>query len=351
MSSNEHIHQLAEKYGKGESPAMHKILECAMTDEEARFILDLPAPSAELAKKWGMDEKGIDEKVKDLARRGLVTASRKGHRFPGDPATLHDNILASRPEHIPPGMEQCWLDLYDGEDWSSEIGNTLASLGVQVLRAVPILECMPKGAELLPQESIEEIIKGHGDLITVRNCCCRTGAKKCDHPKDVCMQFAGRAEYDLFRESGRKVSIDEAMSVALRAGNTGLVPTVTNVSAINELDFICFCCGCCCLVIEPGRRVGKLDKYLNPSRFMPRVDLDKCDACGECETRCTVDAIELKEVAGQAGAKAVVDEKKCLGCGACVPSCPIEGGIVMELVRPPEFIPDQIFGPSSILHT
>ena len=77
----------------------------------------------------------------------------------------------------------------------------------------------------------------------------------------------------------------------------------------------------------------------------------KCDACGDCETRCTVDAIELKEIEGQAGAKAVVDEKKCLGCGACVVSCPIEGGITMEEIRPAGFIPDEMFGPSSILHT
>jgi ferredoxin len=39
-----------------------------------------------------------------------------------------------------------------------------------------------------------------------------------------------------------------------------------------------------------------------------------------------------------------------MGCGACVPKCPIEGGIIMELVQPPEFIPETITGPTSVVH-
>ena len=41
MSRSEYIHTLAERYAQGDSAAMNKILECAMTDDEACFILDL----------------------------------------------------------------------------------------------------------------------------------------------------------------------------------------------------------------------------------------------------------------------------------------------------------------------
>ena len=51
MGKGEDIRKLAGKCGKGDSVAMHKILECAMTDEEARFILDLPAASGH---SWSM---------------------------------------------------------------------------------------------------------------------------------------------------------------------------------------------------------------------------------------------------------------------------------------------------------
>ena len=345
MSRSEYIHALAERYAKGESPAMHKILECAMTDEEARFILDLPAATADLAAKYGMDEPVVEAKMLGLAQRGLLVSSRKGLRFPGDPATLHDSILSSLPELIPSGMERLWMELYDGEGWGIEIGSVLAGLPTPVLRTIPIQNSVPPGTTLLPHESIVEVIQAHKDLISIRNCCCRVAAKKCDHPNQVCMQFSTRAEYDLFRGSGRKVSADEAIAIAAEAGNSGLVPTVSNLSKLDELDFICFCCGCCCLVINPGLRVNGLQKILAPSRFVSTVNADLCNACGECAERCAVDAIEVKEDESIA----IIDRDKCLGCGACVLACPMDGGMAMELVRPPEFIPEIGFGPSSIL--
>jgi NAD-dependent dihydropyrimidine dehydrogenase PreA subunit len=351
MSRGEHIHKLAEWSGKGESPAMHRVLECAMTDEEARFLLDLPASTTDLAAKYGMNEEAVEEKLLDLARRGLVVSSRKGIRYPRNPSTLHDNILASAEEQIPPEMGKRWMDLYDGEGWGEEIGHGLASFGITALRTIPAQGCISSDVELLPHESIEKIIEANKDLISLRNCCCRRGAKKCDHPTEVCIQFGRRAEYDLYRGSGRKISASEAVEVALEAAQSGLVPTVTNMSDMQALDFICFCCGCCCLVIDPASKVGALDKILAPSRFTARVDNDKCDGCKKCPMVCAVDAIEMKDLPGYAEQRAVIDADKCLGCGACVPKCPIEGALTMELVRLPEFIPETLLGPSSVLHS
>ncbi len=345
MGTPEYIHQLAERIGLAESPAMHRILECATTDEEARFLLDLPTGAGELAAKYATDERAIETKILDLARRGLVVKSRKGMQFPYDPATLHDSMLSSAPELIPAGVEKLWMELYDGEGWGVQIGTVLSGMPERVLRAIPIEESVPAGVKLLAQESVAEIIHAHKDLISIRNCCCRVGAKKCDHPAQVCMQFAGRAEYDIERGSGRKVSAQEAVAIAAAAGESGLVPTVSNVSQVDLLDFICFCCGCCCLVINPGLRVGAVQKILAPSRFVSTVDAEVCNGCGECAQRCAVEAITVNDDAGAA----VVDREKCLGCGACVLACPLDGGMTMEVVRPPEFIPETNFA-TSILH-
>jgi ferredoxin/biotin operon repressor len=351
MSGGKHIQKLAEWSGKGDSPAMHRILECAMTDEEARFLLDLPASTADLAAAYGMSEEAVEAKLLDLARRGLVVSSRKGIRYPRNPSTLHDNILASAAEHIPPEMAERWMALYDGEGWAEEIGRGLASFGITALRTIPALGSVSSDVELLPHESIENIIEANADLISLRHCCCRRGAKKCDHPTEVCIQFGRRAEYDLYRGSGRKLSADEAIEAARAAAQSGLVPTVTNMSNLQALEFICFCCGCCCLVINPAKRVGAVDKILAPSRFTARVDNDKCDGCKKCPMVCAVEAIEMKDLPGYAEPRAVIDSDKCLGCGACVPKCPIDGALAMELVRLPEFIPETLLGPSSVLHT
>jgi ferredoxin len=350
MAKAENIHRLAEKSGKGDSPAMHRILECAMTEEEAGFLLDLPAANATLASKYGLDEQEIEQKLLDLAQRGLVVSSRKGIRFPRDPSTLHDNILASCPEYIPSGIDKLWMDLYEGEDWASEIGNALASFGAPAIRTIPIHTSLPPDIELLPHESVVAIIEANKDLISLRNCCCRRGAKKCYHPTEVCIQFGKRAEYDLYRESGKKISADQAIAVALEAGTAGLVPTVTNLSRMDALDFICFCCGCCCLVMDPAFRVGKIDKVLGASRFLVKVDNEICNGCEKCPKRCYFDAIEMQELVGYDEPRAVIDNEKCVGCGLCVPKCPEAGAMRMEVVQPPEFIPESLFGPSSVLH-
>jgi ferredoxin len=197
-------------------------------------------------------------------------------------------------------------------------------------------------------ESISEIIEANSDLITVRNCCCRVGADACHHPRDVCMQFKGRAEFDLLRGGGRKVSADEAVSVALTSLGGALVPTVTNISATDNLEFICFCCGCACMVLHPGIRAGSLPKILAPSRYEATVDHDACDGCKHCVIRCQFGAIEMKSIPGHDTMKAVIDPEKCYGCGVCLLPC-VPDAISMEEKRPQEFIPEGVKG-EEILH-
>jgi len=346
--------KLAEKNRKPDSELLHRILELAMTPEEARFLLELPAPNADVAAKLNMDEKAVQEKILELAQRGLVVQSRKGYRYPGALGTLHDNILASAPEYIPAGIGRLWMDFYEA-GWWEEIASELTMLEAPALRFILPLKTAPAGVELLPYESIESIIEANKDLISVRNCCCRVGAQSveghpCHHPTFTCTQFGSRAEYDLFRGSGRKVSADEAMTVSVNATDAGLAPTVTNISSMDALEFICYCCGDACLVLNPTIRAGNYLQAVAPSRFLPRVDNAKCDACEECVPRCFFGAIEMKELPGYSTKKAVIDEDRCVGCALCMNICS-PGAVTMEQVKPPEFIPESVAGPAAIIHT
>lgn len=346
MKTDEAYVKLAERSGHPDSEILHKILMKAMSIEEARFLGELPGEPRDLAAKFHMSEKAVEDKIKELARRGLVVSSRKGFRFPRDLGTLHDNILASRPEFIPAGIDRLWMEFYES-GWWKEIVDGLTNLGTAVLRVVPILKSTPESVKLLPHESIKNLIEAHKDLITVRNCCCRVGAKNCDHPVEVCTQFGRRAEYDLFRGSGRKISADEAVAVSMKAGGSGLVPTVTNLSAMEALEFICYCCRDACLVLHPTMRAGKVHQAVAGSRFLVKVDNKLCNGCGDCVPWCPFDAIIMKSIDGES--KALIDAEKCVGCGVCVLKCP-PGAMTMELVRPPEYIPQTIAGPSSIVH-
>lgn len=349
MALNEAMLKLAEMSGKADSKAFHAILERVMTPEEAVFLVALPAPAAEVAAKFGMDEKAVEEKIHGLARRGLVTASRKGHRYPRDPGTLHDNILASNPKYIAEGIEKLWMDLYEGEEWWREIAVNLTSMGNPILRVIPAISSLSPDVKLLPHENAKAIAEAHKDLISVRRCCCRVGAKKCDHPLEVCVQFGRRAEYDLYRNGGRKISADEAISIGLEAEAAGLMPNVTNIRAMEALEYICYCCGCACMVLDPTLRTGKVHDVLASSRFLVKVDNDACDGCEDCVRWCYFGAIEMKKLPGADTPKAVIVAQKCVGCGLCVPKCGPRA-MTMEVVRPPEFIPETISGPSSIVH-
>ena len=349
MGTDEAIIKLAERNGRPESELLHRILECAMTPEEARFLLELPASNADLAAKFNMEEKAVEDKIRRLAQRGLVVASRRGYRYPGSLGTLHDNILASKAEYVPAGIDKLWMKFYES-GWWRQIAEGNASLGSPILRTILPLKTAPADVELLACESIEAVIQAHKDLITVRNCCCRVGAKACDHPVEVCTQFGRRAEYDLYRGSGTKVSADEAMAISVKATDAGLIPTVTNMSPMEALEFICYCDGCACLVLNPTLRAGNVYQVLAASRFLPKVDNDKCNGCQECVPRCYFDAIEMKELPGYDTKKAVIDLDKCLGCALCMNICGPEA-VTMELEKPPEFIPETVAGPSAIVHT
>ena len=240
------------------------------------------------------------------------------------------------------------MDLYHEEKWCEEMGELYGFFQEPILRVIPAEKSLPVEQSLLPCESITEIIEANRDMITVRNCCCRRGANNCHHPLDVCMQFKSRAEYDLYRGSGRKVNADEAVSIALTSVGAGLVPTVTNVSILDKLEFICFCCGCACLVIDPGLKANSLSKILSPSRYEAKVNYVACNGCRHCEMRCQFGAIEMKPVPGHDSIKAVLDPDKCLGCGVCELAC-VPAAIKMEEIRPEGFMPEGV-ADEEILH-
>lgn len=217
-----------------------------------------------------------------------------------------------------------------------------------LLRVIPAEKSIPPSLALMPCESMTKIIEANRDLITIRNCCCRVGADNCHHPRDVCMQFKGRAEFDLCRGSGRKVSADEAVSIALTSVGAGLAPTVTNISLTDNLEFICFCCSCACMVLDPGLRTGSLPKILSPSRYEAEIKYEACNGCKHCVTRCQFGAIDMKPIPGHDTIKAVINPDKCFGCGVCELAC-MPGAIKMVETRPKDFIPKGVKD-EAILH-
>jgi uncharacterized protein len=62
-----------------------------------------------------------------------------------------------------------------------------------------------------------------------------------------------------------------------------------------------------------GCRSGKQQMHAD---IQPKVDAEKCIACGKCVKWCATDAITV------VGERAEIDLLKCQGCGECVVTCP-----------------------------
>ncbi len=58
-------------------------------------------------------------------------------------------------------------------------------------------------------------------------------------------------------------------------------------------------------------------KDMVKSKYIAKVDIDRCVACGVCMNTCPRDAAKVYK-----GCYSVIDMERCVGCGLCVEACP-----------------------------
>jgi NAD-dependent dihydropyrimidine dehydrogenase PreA subunit len=172
----------------------------------------------------------------------------------------------------------------------------------------------------------------------------------CGHTSEVdrwnCLQFGRSAEYVEGRDSGKQLTLEEALELCDTIEDEGLLHMWPNTSSMLGVATSCQCCRDCCMNYVPMDMIGEsMEAVWAKSRFEATVDQDKCIGCQDCVDRCMFDAIEMIRPASGTGKKskkmkAVVDPEKCWGCGVCVVGCDKVNALAMKVVRPPEHIPD-----------
>jgi NAD-dependent dihydropyrimidine dehydrogenase PreA subunit len=194
-------------------------------------------------------------------------------------------------------------------------------------RVIPVGEAIPLESHVLPYEGAAEIARG-ARRIAVQPCPCRKRERRCDNPIETCVAFDELAEYAIYRQTGREINTDEAISILRRCAELGLVHQTANT---DKPDVICNCCECCCVLLSPVLRYG-MDQVIAKSRFRASIDYELCTDCLDCVNRCQFGALE--EVDGEV----VAYQEKCFGCGQCVTVCPTEA-IAMVKAHDPDHIP------------
>ena len=188
---------------------------------------------------------------------------------------------------------------------------------VPQLRTIPIGESIDPQLEVMIYEQAEELVQAH-TKIAVAPCICRqerqTVGEGCHKPLETCLTFGSAADYYLRNGLGRQIDQKEALRILDLANQAGLVLQPGNSQSAS---FICCCCGDCCGVLRNLKKHPRPASVL-ASAFFAKVDEAACSSCGECETRCQMDALDFPDDVP------IVNLDRCIGCGLCVSTCALE---------------------------
>ncbi|HEY45106.1 MAG TPA: 4Fe-4S binding protein [Anaerolineae bacterium] len=331
-----HLDNLPGGFPATESGVELRILRRLFTEQEAALAVNLTfisEPVEVIAERVDRDVEEVAAQLEAMSRKGLIFRRRKGgvplysasqfvvgiweyHVNDLDPELIHDVN-----EYLP--------HLFQPELWRE----------VPQLRTIPVGESVTVEHEILAYEQAENLVRER-ERIAVAPCICRREhqmiGEGCDKPMETCLVFGTGADYYVENGLGRYIEVDEALEILRLAEESGLVLQPSNSQRIVN---ICCCCGCCCQVLLALKRLPKPASLVS-SPYVIAYDPDLCVGCGDCVTRCQMDALSL------VGDVSVPDLDRCIGCGLCVTTC-TSGSL--HLVRKP--LEEQAKVPSSLART
>jgi len=327
-SKQDVLRRIASRLGFVDSETLLELLDILVSEEEARWIVALPATPRQLAARLGEDEERIATGLHDLFGRGLVFIAEhtdQGPRYVADdnPGRFMDMILFDpRYSRLGERFFDLWRDFYN-----NELVHIPRSPDQLPFRVLPVEETIEDTRCILPYERVAEIVRG-ARRIAVQQCPCRVRERACDAPLETCISLDRVADYMLSRQIGREIDVDEALVILQQAEELGLVHETENT---DHPTVICACCPCCCVFLRAITRYQK-EYVIAKSRYRASIDQEKCTQCETCMGRCHFGAIR-PEANGMA-----VDPERCFGCGLCASTCP-GNAITMIEVRGVEHIP------------
>lgn len=334
--------------GAPATPTLYKILQVLYTEEEARLVSQLPVRPFGLkkaAKIWGMSEAKAEKILDGLCDKALLVDSHyEGERHfvmpPPMAGFIEFALMRTRGDIDQKYLSELYYQYMNvEEEFVTDLFFVTETRMGRVFVQEPVLST-DKTNHILDYERATHIIED-ADYIGVGTCYCRHKMLHAGHPceinapLDVCMTFGNVARS--LAEHGqyaRLIDKKEAMDVLERSYAHNLVQIGENVR--EKPAFICNCCGCCCEALQAARQF-KPNVPVATTNYIPKVNDEKCVACGKCAKVCPILAIEMEarklEEEGDAAAAAkklaVIDEEICLGCGVCARNCPTKA-ISME---------------------
>jgi electron transport complex protein RnfB len=316
----QHLDRMPVGFPATESGVELRILRHLFTPAEAEIGLLLSALPETVgrihtrARKTGLSVEELEQALDRLAAKGAILGrggARGSRRF--SKAQLAVGMYEFQVDRLTKEFQQ------DVTQYFREgFGEAFHGPKTTQMRTIPV------NARFVPERRVgryddaRQLIESAAGPIAVMNCVCRQGKDLVGEPcrqtdaRRVCMTFKGAARRLVEEGIGQAVTRDEALALATRAEEDGMVLQPENT---RDPLFMCFCCGCCCGVLTTAKELPRPAEYLQ-SNYRAVVDPRECSQCETCHSRCPMEALDTDEGATR------VDRHRCIGCGLCVTTCP-----------------------------
>jgi Fe-S-cluster-containing hydrogenase component 2 len=316
----EHLDKMPVGYPATKSGVEINLLKGIFTPQEASIAthLDYKHKTVDQIFETAQDEVGSKEELMrmldDIVSKGGITRRRvDGQSQYAVVPLLLWGMYEQQLKRLDPGF------LNDvGQYLMGEFGYELATSRLPKMRVIPIEESVEAEHRVATYDELRHLIEQSGDRIAVQECMCRKVSdlqgKGCHatERREVCMSLGDLADLYVEEGWGRRVDQNEALEIARKNEEEGLVLMPGNEQ---EPAFMCACCGDCCGMLSMIQNFPKPAEVVG-SNYYAQVTTELCTGVGSCVERCPMAAVSMDN------GYAVVNLARCIGCGLCVPTCP-----------------------------
>ncbi len=336
------------------SPVLTEILKILFTPEEAHLARQLPTRPMSLttlATRLNMDPTALEDKLSNLALRGLVVdVNVKNERYFALAPVLggvFEFVMMRVRDNLPIPELAKLFDQYikKNKDFIYSAFDTDFPFARTFVReeALPSEPTEKNSTEILDWERVSKIIETSSNL-SLGLCACRHNnhhlGKACSAPLETCISINGGADAMLQMQISKKITAKDAMKIVEECKSQHLAQIGDNVQ--QQVTYLCNCCSCCCSLLN-AIRTYNIKHAIKTSNWIMSVNNEQCKGCGKCSQVCPVNAIDMENsprperMPTQKTAR--LDETVCLGCGVCATVC--KSGAITMKPRPQRVLPPE----------